>query len=152
MLYSRCCILHGSVPYDSRFISVSSLVLELWQFLFIRDWSDIRKSETSLSEFCSYTRVTAFTVSELLKLMFTLIFNFAKIFCQSYFSKYWSFTNFWGKFHPKICCSPCLLKFSIEIQWTYISQNKLKEASHGCNNVLVNESVLIILVLHINRF
>ena len=53
------------------------------------------------------------------------------------FSKYW----LWGKFHPKICCSPYLLKFSVEIQWTYISQNKLEEASQGCKNVLVNERV-----------
>ena len=34
------------------FMSVSSLVLELWQFSFIRDWPEIRKSEISPSEFC----------------------------------------------------------------------------------------------------
>ena len=48
------------------------------------------------------------------------------------FSKYLLFINFWGKFHPKICCSPHLLKFSVEIRcnsaniektrWTKISQ------------------------------
>ena len=32
------------------------------------------------------------------------------------FLKYLLFLNFWGKFHPKICCSPYLLKFSIEIR------------------------------------
>ena len=34
------------------FMSISSLALELWQFSFIRDWPDIRKSELPLSEFC----------------------------------------------------------------------------------------------------
>ena len=32
-------------------MSISSLVLELWQFSFIRDWSDIQKSEIAPSEF-----------------------------------------------------------------------------------------------------
>ena len=75
------------------FMSISSLVLELWQFFFIRDWSEIRKSEIDPSEFCSISgdwvklripslarmslikcywmlqnaRVTAFNVSELSK-------------------------------------------------------------------------------------
>ena len=34
------------------FMSISSLVLELWQFSFIRDWAEIRKSEITPSEFC----------------------------------------------------------------------------------------------------
>ena len=33
-------------------MSISSLVLELWQFSFIRDWPKIRKLELTLSEFC----------------------------------------------------------------------------------------------------
>ena len=75
------------------FMSISSLVLELWQFLFIRDWPEIRKSEIPPSEFspksgswselgipnlarmflikCYWmlqnSIVTAFTISELLK-------------------------------------------------------------------------------------
>ena len=75
------------------FMSISSLVLELWQFFFIRDWPEIRKSETLPSEFCPKSedwgklwipnlaqmsliecywmlqnfRVTTFTVFELLK-------------------------------------------------------------------------------------
>ena len=74
-------------------MSISSLVLELWQFSFIRDWPEIRKSEIPPSEFCPISgdwgelwipnlaqmslikcywmlqnaRVTAFTVSELLR-------------------------------------------------------------------------------------
>ena len=69
------------------------MVLELWQFLFIRDWPEIRKSELPPSEFFQISgdwgkleipnlaqiflmkyywmlqnaRVTAFTVSELLR-------------------------------------------------------------------------------------
>ena len=34
------------------FMSMSSLVLELWQFSFIRDWPEIRKSEILRSYFC----------------------------------------------------------------------------------------------------
>ena len=75
------------------FLSVSSLVLQLWQFSFIRDWPEIRKSEIPPSKFCSIpgnwgklvipnlarmsllkcywmlqnARVTAFTISELLR-------------------------------------------------------------------------------------
>ena len=75
------------------YMLISWLVLGLWQFLFIKDWLEIRKSEIPPSEFCpiygdwgkleianlarmwlikSYwmlrnTRVIAFTFSELLK-------------------------------------------------------------------------------------
>ena len=75
------------------FMSRSSLVLKLWQFSFIKDWPEIRKSEILPSEFCSISgdwgklvmpnlarvplikcywilqnsRVTPFTVSELLR-------------------------------------------------------------------------------------
>ena len=76
-----------------NFMSISSLVLELWQLSFIMDWPEIRKSEIPLSEFCPISgdcgqlwpqnlarmsliecywmlqnsRVTAFTVFELLR-------------------------------------------------------------------------------------
>ena len=75
------------------FMSISSLVLELWQFYFIRDWPEIWKSEIPPSEFWPIfgdwgklwipnlarmslikpyqmlqdARVSAFTVSELLR-------------------------------------------------------------------------------------
>ena len=78
---------------DPSFMSILSLVLELWQFSFIRDWLEIRKSEIPTSEFfpipgdwgelwirnlapmslieCYWmlqnSRVTAFTVFELLR-------------------------------------------------------------------------------------
>ena len=78
---------------DPSFMSISSLVLELWQFSFIRDWPEIQKSEIPTSEFfpvsgdwgklwipnlarmslieCYWMlqnyRVTAFTVFELLR-------------------------------------------------------------------------------------
>ena len=38
--------------YWFRFMSISSLVLELWQFSFIGDWPEIRNSEIPPSEFC----------------------------------------------------------------------------------------------------
>ena len=80
-----------SLVTGPSFMSISWLVLDLWQFLFIKDWPEIRKSELPPTEFCpisrdwgelgvpnvagmsllkSYwmiqnARVTAFTVSEL---------------------------------------------------------------------------------------
>ena len=42
----------SSLVTDPSFMSISSLVLELWQFSFIRDWPEIRKSEIPPSEFC----------------------------------------------------------------------------------------------------
>ena len=83
----------SSLVTGPSFMSVSSLVLESWQFLFIRDWPEIRKSEIPPSEFCSISgdwekqgilnlartslikcywmlqneRVITFTVSELLR-------------------------------------------------------------------------------------
>ena len=43
----------SSLVTGPRFMSISSLVLELWQFLFIRDWPEIWKSEIPTSEFFS---------------------------------------------------------------------------------------------------
>ena len=82
-----------SVVTCPSFMSISSLVLELWRFSFIRDWPVIWKSEIPPSEFCPISgdwdklwtpnlarmsliechwmlqnsRVTAFTVFELLR-------------------------------------------------------------------------------------
>ena len=81
-----------SLVIDPSFMSISSLVIRLWQFLFIRDSPEIRKSEKPSSKFCPISgdwgdwripnlartslikcywilqnaRVTAFMVSELL--------------------------------------------------------------------------------------
>ena len=41
-----------SLVTGRSFMSMSSLVLEWWQFSFIRDWPEIRKSEIPPSEFC----------------------------------------------------------------------------------------------------
>ena len=83
----------SSLVTGPSFMSISSLVLELWQFSFIRDWPEIRKSEIPPSEFCPISgdwgklwipnlarmfliecywmlqnsRVTAFTVFELFR-------------------------------------------------------------------------------------
>ena len=42
----------SSLVTDPSFMSISSLVLELWQISFIRDWPEIQKSEIPQSEFC----------------------------------------------------------------------------------------------------
>ena len=42
----------SSLVAGSSFMSVSFLVLKLWQLSFIKDWSEIRKSEIPSSEFC----------------------------------------------------------------------------------------------------
>ena len=86
-------LLLSRVVTGPSFMSKSSVVLELWQFSFIRDWPKIRKSEIPPSEFCPIvrdwdelwilnlarmsliecywmlqnSRVTAFTVFELLR-------------------------------------------------------------------------------------
>ena len=46
------CFSYKSLVTGPCFISISSLVLELWQFSFIRDWREIQKSEIPSSEFC----------------------------------------------------------------------------------------------------
>ena len=40
-------------------MSISSLVLEFWQFSFIRDWPEIRKSEIPPSDFAQYLETGA---------------------------------------------------------------------------------------------
>ena len=83
----------SSLVTGPSFMSISSLVLELWQFSFIKDWPEIWKSEIPPSEFCQMSgdcdklwipnlaqmslikfywklqnvRVRAFTLSELLR-------------------------------------------------------------------------------------
>ena len=46
----------SSLVLGPSFMPISSLVLELWQFSFIRDWLEIRKSEILPSEFCPISR------------------------------------------------------------------------------------------------
>ena len=48
----RCFFLLSSLVTGPSFMSISSLVLVLWQFSFIRDWSEIWKPEIPLPEFC----------------------------------------------------------------------------------------------------
>ena len=88
-----CFVFLVKVSYWSNFHVNIILVLELWQFSFIRDWPEIQKLEIPLSEFCPISedwgklgipnlarmflikcysmlqnaRVTAFTVSKLLR-------------------------------------------------------------------------------------
>ena len=83
----------SSLVTDPSFMPISSLVLELWQFPFTRDWPEIKKLEIHPPEFCPISvdwgklripnlaqaflikcywmlqnaKVTAFMVSELLK-------------------------------------------------------------------------------------
>ena len=45
-------VLMSSLVTGPSFMSISSLVLELWQFSFIRDWPEIRKWEIPPPEFC----------------------------------------------------------------------------------------------------
>ena len=93
-LFDVVLFLLSSLVTGPSFMSISSLVLELWQFSFIRDWSEIRKSEYPRLSFAQFleavaselgipnlarmsrikyywmlqnVRVTAFTISELLR-------------------------------------------------------------------------------------
>ena len=45
-------LLSSSLVTGPSLMSVSSLVLELWQYSFKRDWPEIRKSEIPPSDFC----------------------------------------------------------------------------------------------------
>ena len=44
--------LMSNLVTGQNFMSISSLVMELWQFSFMRDWQEILKSEIQPSEFC----------------------------------------------------------------------------------------------------
>ena len=92
-LFWRCFVFLVKLVTSPSFMSMSSLVLELWHIPFIKDWPEIRKSEIPPSEFCPVpgdwgeeeipnlaqtclirccwilqnARVTAFTVSELFR-------------------------------------------------------------------------------------
>ena len=92
IFFWSCFVFLVKFSYCPRSMSISSLVLLWWQFSFIRDWPEIRKSEIHPSEFCPISedwgklwipnlarmsliecywmlqnsRVTAFTVFELL--------------------------------------------------------------------------------------
>ena len=83
----------SSLVTDPSLMSILWLVLELWQFSFIKDWPEIRKSQIPTSQFCATSgdwgeigimnlarmslikfywmlqnaRVITFTVSELLR-------------------------------------------------------------------------------------
>ena len=48
--------LSSSLVTGPSFMSISSLVLDLWQFPFIRDWPEIRKLEIPPSGFCPISR------------------------------------------------------------------------------------------------
>ena len=45
----------SSLVTGASFMSISSLVLELWQFPFIRDWPEIRKLEIPPSQFVIFS-------------------------------------------------------------------------------------------------
>ena len=51
-IFWRCCFLLSSLVTGQSFMLVSLLVLELWQFSLIKDWSEIQQSEIHPSEFC----------------------------------------------------------------------------------------------------
>ena len=50
--FDKILSLLSSLVTSPSFMSISSLVFELLQFPFKKDWSEIRKSEIALSEFC----------------------------------------------------------------------------------------------------
>ena len=77
----------------SSFMSISSLVLQLWQYSFIKDWPEIWKLEIPLSEFCpiygdcgksgipnlasmSIMKCQGYTVSDSLKLVSAIFIKF----------------------------------------------------------------------------
>ena len=52
IIFDVVLFLLSSLVIGPSFMSIPSLVLELWQFSFIRNWMEIQKLEIHLSEFC----------------------------------------------------------------------------------------------------
>ena len=52
IFFDTALFLLSNLVTGPSFMSISSLVLELWQISFIRDWPEIRKSEIASYEFC----------------------------------------------------------------------------------------------------
>ena len=73
----------SSLVTSLGFMSISWLVLESWQFLFIKDWIEIQKSEIHLSEFCPIS-------GDLVKLGIPNSARMSLMKCQDY-----SFYRFW---------------------------------------------------------
>ena len=72
-----------SLVAGPRFMSILPLVLELWQFPFIRDWSEIRKSQIPPSEFFPISRDWGeFGLPNLTRTSDKMLMNAAK--CQGY--------------------------------------------------------------------
>ena len=46
----------SSLVTGLSFVSISSLVMDLWQFSFVKNWPEIQISEIPLSEFCALCR------------------------------------------------------------------------------------------------
>ena len=114
---------------DPSFMLISSVVLELWQFSFLRDWMEIRKLEIPPSKFCTISG----DLGEL------WIPNLARIFL---IKCYWMLQNFrvtafwvikekqtvrWGGITPKIRVNWQSYIYSIlVIQLAFLPENQSK--------------------------
>ena len=78
----------SSLVTSTSFMLISSLVLELWQFSFIRDWPEIQKLEIPPSAFCWICEECGELEIPNLALIFLMILNAAK-------SQGYSFYHFW---------------------------------------------------------
>ena len=89
ILFDVVLFLLSSLVTGLRFMSISSLVLELWQFSFIRDWPEIWKSEIPPSEFCPISGDWGeLWIPNLARMSNRMLLNAAKF--QGY-----SFNRFW---------------------------------------------------------
>ena len=76
----------SSLVTGPSFISISSLALELWQFSFIRDGLEIRKSEIPSSEF--FPMSEEWGIPNLARTSLKMLLHAAK--CQGYgFYRFW---------------------------------------------------------------
>ena len=77
------CVSLVKFSYCFKFSSISWLFLELWQFLFIKDWPEIRKLETLPFEFCPISGDWCeLEISSLGRMSLKILLNAAK--CQGY--------------------------------------------------------------------
>ena len=123
-LFSLLLFLLSSLVTAPSFISISSLVLELWQFSFIKDWLEIRKSEIDPFEFFlisgdwgklrlpNLARMSLIKYYWMLQMLSNMIFLF--IWQPLVFSEFkldlnidCSETSVAKKINQKVCIFPC---------------------------------------------
>ena len=96
-------LLLSSLVIDPSFMSILLLVLEIWQFSFIRDWPEIGKSEIHPSEFfpilCDWGELGIPNLAQIFLINVTECCKIPQLQLLS-FLRYYGKTNMGGKISP----------------------------------------------------